>query len=38
MEKSIVTMAEGSLRTLCLAYKVRGENENFLNSDEKGVF
>lgn len=38
MENSIITMAEGSLRTLCLAYKIKNESENYVSSDEKGVF
>jgi len=31
-------MAESSLRTLCLAYKVINENSDVSTKDEKGIF
>lgn len=31
-------MAESSLRTLCLAYKVINQNADISSKDEKGIF
>ena len=38
MDKAIVAMAEQSLRTLCLAYKNKGADEDITTSDDKGVY
>ena len=38
VDKVIRSMAEKSLRTLCLAYKRINTHDNFEKKDEKGVF
>ena len=38
IEDSINRMAEESLRTLCLAYREVGENQNLDAKDDKGVY
>lgn len=38
MNQAINKMAEGSLRTLCVAYKKLPDNTDFTDKDEKGLF
>lgn len=38
MEEAIVSMAENSLRTLCLAYKKLRPTSDLESKDDKGVF